>query len=367
MSAAASVSAKQESRINGRTIIWALGIAVVVGLVVYYFMEPVQATAVYASTLRQSTPLVLGALCGLIGERSGIINIGIEGQMLMAAFLAFMANVYLGQLGIFPQPITLLLAVITGILAGGFMGWFLAWMSIGLKMDQIIGGTVINGLAVGLTSFFYVAGLTTLGKLQVISVTSFLYGIPGIGPWLQGCIGDDACLVSTQILRMLDNAPITYLTIILVFLVQFALFRTVWGLRTRSVGEHPSAADTVGIAVNKMRYLNVTLAGCFAGLAGAYLTLEAVGSFERNMVNGRGFVALAVMLFGKRTPLGAWGAALLFGFASAVQTQLQFSGTFNIPHQFIGMLPYILTILVLAGFVGRTRDPKALGQVYETE
>jgi simple sugar transport system permease protein len=347
-------------------VAYVLGLLVSIGLVVYYFMQPVQATAVYASALRQSTPLVLGALCGLIGERSGIINIGIEGQMLMAAFLAFMANVYLGQLGIFPQPVTLFLAVLIGILAGGFMGLFLAWMSIGLKMDQIIGGTVINGLAVGLTSFFYVSGLTTLGKIPVINVSGFIYSLPGIGPWLAQCANAD-CAVSTQIFKMLDNAPLTYLTIVLVLVVQFALFRTVWGLRTRSVGEHPSAADTVGIRVNWMRYLNVTLAGSLAGLAGAYLTLEAVGSFERNMVNGRGFVALAVMLFGKRTPLGSWGAALLFGFASAVQTQLQFSGTFDIPHQFIGMLPYVLTILVLAGFVGRTRDPKALGQVYETE
>jgi simple sugar transport system permease protein len=361
-----SVSSKKANRVNGRTVTWVVGLVLIVGLVVYYFLRPVQATAVYASTLRQSTPLVLGALCGLIGERSGVINIGIEGQMLMAAFLAFIANVYLGQLGIFPQEVTLFLAVIVGILSGGLLGLFLAWMSIGLKMDQIIGGTVINGLAVGLTSFFYVAGLTTLGKIQVIQFTAFIYAIPRIGAWLESCTGE-SCLISTQIFKMLDNAPLTYLTILLVFFVQFALFRTVWGLRTRSVGEHPSAADSVGIRVNWMRYFNVTLAGCFAGLAGAYLTLEAVGSFERNMVNGRGFVALAVMLFGKRTPLGSWGAALLFGFASAVQTQLQFSGTFDIPHQFIGMLPYVLTILVLAGFVGRTRDPKALGQVYETE
>ncbi len=366
MSATVAEFPKKESVLNARVVTKIIGILVIVALVVYYFWRPVQATAVYASTLRQSTPLILGAICGLISERSGIINIGIEGQMLTAAFLAFMANVYIGQLGIFPQPVTLFLAVIIGILAGGFMGLFLAWMSIGLKMDQIIGGTVINGLAVGLTSFFYVAGLTTLGKIPVINVTGFLYSIPGIGPWLEGCLGE-VCSVSTQIFRMLDNAPLTYLTIILVFVVQFALFRTVWGLRTRSVGEHPSAADTVGIRVNWMRYLNVTLAGGFAGLAGAYLTLEAVGSFERNMVNGRGFVALAVMLFGKRTPLGSWGAALLFGFASAAQTQLQFNGTLDIPHQFIGMLPYVLTILVLAGFVGRTRDPKALGQVYETE
>ncbi len=164
-----------------------------------------------------------------------------------------------------------------------------------------------------------------------------------------------------------NNAPITYLTIILVFFFQFALFRTVWGLRTRAVGEHPSAADTVGIRVNAMRYMNTTLAGCLSGLAGAYLTLEAVGSFERGMTNGRGFVALAVMIFGKWTPLGSWGAALLFGFATALQTQFQFLGLDFIPHQFIGMFPYVLTIVVLAGFVGRSRPPAAEGKVYDPE
>jgi simple sugar transport system permease protein len=149
-------------------------------------------------------------------------------------------------------------------------------------------------------------------------------------------------------------------------LVQFVLFRTKWGLRTRAVGEHPRAADTVGINVYFMRYANVILGGAIAGLAGAFLTLEAVGSFERNMTNGRGFIALAVMLFGKYTPLGAWGAALFFGFTTAMQTQLQFAGI-NVPHQFIGMIPYLTTILVLAGFVGRTRVPAADGVPYEKE
>jgi simple sugar transport system permease protein len=228
------------------------------------------------------------------------------------------------------------------------MGTFLAWMSVTLKMDQIIGGTVINILALGLTSYFYVAGLTTRGKLQPVSLGP-LADIPLIGPVL------------------FNNPPITYLAIILVFVVQFALFKTVWGLRTRAVGEHPSAADTVGISVNRMRYLNVTLAGAVAGLAGAYLTLEAVGSFERGMTNGRGFIALAVMIFGRWTPLGAWGAALLFGFFNAFQTQLQLSGATSVPPQFIGMLPYILTIVVLAGFGGRARPPAAVGQVYDPE
>ena len=325
--------------ISLRSIGIVLAVGVLIAIVYGYITNPAVTTAVLASSLRQSTPLVLGALCGLIGERSGIVNIGIEGQMLMAAFIGFLANVYTGNL---------LLAVLAGVGAGALLGAFLGLMSIGLKMDQIIGGTVINILALGLTSFFYQAGLTTEGKLQPISFGT-LADIPLIGPIL------------------FNNPPITYATLILVVLVHFVLFHTRWGLRTRVIGEHPSAADTVGINVHMMRYVNITIAGAIAGLGGAYLTLEAVGSFERAMTNGRGFVALAVMLFGKRTPFGAWGAALLFGFATALQTQLQFGGQIDIPHQFIGMLPYVLTILVLAGFVGRSRDPQALGQPYETE
>ncbi len=348
MNATVSTKARKGFRVDGRTITMILGVVIVALLAGYYIRQPLQATAVYAATLRQSTPLVLGALCGLIGERSGVINIGIEGQMLLAAFLAFLANVYIGRLGIFPLPVVLLLAVLIGVLSGAIMGLFLAWMSVGLKMDQIIGGTVINGLAVGFTSFFYQTGLTTLGKLQPLRLGP-LADLPLVGSVL------------------FTNAPITFLAIILVFVMQFALFRTVWGLRTRSVGEHPSAADTVGINVHRTRYINVMLAGCFAGLAGAYLTLEAVGSFERGMTNGRGFIALACMIFGKWTPLGSWGAALLFALFTALQTQLQFTGGLAIPHQFLGMLPYILTIIVLAGFVGRSRAPAAVGQVYESE
>lgn len=322
-----------------RTAGGVIGIVALIGIAYGYITNPQVTTAVLASTLRQSTPLVLGALCGLIGERSGIINIGIEGQMLMAAFIGFLANVYTGNL---------LFAVFAGVFAGAVLGAFLAMMSITLKMDQIIGGTILNILALGLTSFFYQTGLTTQGKLQPIMFQP-LASIPLIGPVL------------------FNNPPITYATIILVVVVHYMLFYTRWGLRTRAVGEHPSAADTVGINVYLMRYVNVTIAGAIAGLAGAYLTLEAVGSFERAMTNGRGFVALAVMIFGKWTPFGAWGAALLFGFATALQTQLQFAGQLEIPHQFIGMLPYLLTIVILAGFVGRSRPPAAIGKPYEKE
>ena len=296
-------------------------------------------TALMASALRHSTPLVLGAMCGLIGERSGVINIGIEGQMLMSAFIGFLVNVATGNL---------LIAVLAGVLTGALLGLLLAFMSVTLRTDQIIGGTVINILALGLTGYFYTAGLRTQGKLGPIPLGP-LADIPLIGPVL------------------FNNPPITYATILLVFIVNFVLFRTSWGLRTRAVGEHPRAADTVGINVYKVQYINVILAGAMAGLAGAFLTLEAVGSFERAMTNGRGFVALAVMIFGNWSPLGAWGAALLFGFTTAVQTQLQFAGQVQIPHQFIGMLPYLMTIIVLAGFVGRSHAPAAEGTPYTKE
>jgi len=336
----ASISTQSTKRLWDRFgLLGVLIVVVLIGMVVFYIISPQKTTATLASAMRQSVPLVLGALCGLLGERTGVINIGIEGQMLMGAFVGFLVNVYTGNL---------LLAVAAGILTGMLLGWFLAFMAVTLKMDQIIGGTVINILATGLTGYFYVSGLTTEGKLQPISLGP-LADLPLVGRVL------------------FDWPPLTYLTFILVFVMHYVLFYTRWGLRSRAVGEHPSAADTVGINVFRMRYINVTIAGGLAGLAGAYLTLEAVGSFERLMTNGRGFIALAVMIFGKWTPFGAWGAALLFGLAVALQTQLQFEGVLSIPHQFVGMFPYVLTIVILAGVVGRSRPPAAIGQPYEKE
>jgi simple sugar transport system permease protein len=316
-----------------------LAVVVLALMIFSYSSNSVATGAVLASALRHSTPLILGALCGLIGERSGIINIGIEGQMLMSAFTSFLIASYSNSIG---------LGIVVGLLTGGLLGLLLAFMSIRLKVDQIIGGTVINILALGITGYFYQAGLTTSGKLKPIAIP-VLSEIPLIGDVL------------------FDNPPITYVTIILVFVVHYVLFHTRWGLRTRAVGEHPRAADTVGVNVFRIRYINTVIAGVIGGLAGTFLTLEAVGSFERAMTNGRGFIALAVMIFGKWTPLGSWGAALLFGLATAMQTQLQFAGTVDIPHQFIGMIPYLLTILVLAGFVGRSRPPAAEGIPYEKE
>jgi simple sugar transport system permease protein len=325
--------------IKNHRVACAFGFLICAVIIWFYRINPLVTAAVLASALRQSTPLVLGALCGLLGERSGVMNIGIEGQMLFAAFVGFMVNVWTGNL---------ILAVAAGILAGGLAGLLLAFMTVTLRVDQIIAGVVLNILSLGLTGYFYRVGLSTAGKLGAFPLRP-LNEIPLIGAVL------------------FNNPPITYLTILLVFIVHFVLFHTPWGLRTRAVGEHPAAADTLGISVIRVRYVNLILGGAIAGLAGAFLTLEAVGSFERGMTNGRGFVALAVMIFGKWTPLGAWGAALLFGLATAVQTQLQFGGHIAIPHQFVGMLPYLLTVIVLAGFVGGMRAPAGLGKPYNKE
>jgi ABC-type uncharacterized transport system permease subunit len=317
------------------------GLVVFAIVIFFYIWIPMETVAVLNATVRLSTPLVLGAMCGLMGERAAVINIGIEGQMLMSAFIAYMFNVWTGNLP---------LSILAGILTGALLGLLLAFMAVTLKIDQIIGGTVINILAVGLTGYFYSTGLTTKGKLAPIIIPG-LSKIPLIGKVL------------------FENPPITYAAIILVFVIHYVLFYTKWGLRTRAVGEHPRAADTVGINVFKMRYVNVILGGCLAGLAGAFLTLEAVGSFERSMTNGRGFIALACMIFGRWTPLGSWGAALFFALFTALATQISFmyGSTVNIPHQVWGILPYLFTILVLAGMGKRVRSPAADGVPYTKE
>ena len=296
--------------------------------------------AVLSSTLRLSTPIILGALGGIFSERAGVVNIGIEGMMLTAAFVGFVTGATTGYLW---------LGVLGAILAGALLALLHGALSIHLRIDQIISGTVINILSVGLTGYLYTSDVTLPGKLPAMPIP-LLSQIPIVGPVL------------------FDNPPITYLALILVVVTQVVLYYTRWGLRMRAVGENPRAADTVGINVIRTRYLNVMIGGALAGLAGAFLSLEAVGSFERLMTNGRGFIALAAMIFGNWNPFGAWSAALLFGFSNALQSQLQFLGLGNvIPHQFIGLLPYVLTIIVLAGFVGRARPPAAVGQPYIKE
>jgi ABC-type uncharacterized transport system permease subunit len=296
-------------------------------------------------TLRAAVPLMLGALCGIFCERSGVINIGIEGMMLAGAFGAFVVKVATNH---YSLGLSLLFATLAALLIGGVMAFFHAVLCIRFKVDQIISGTAIIILAMGLTSYLFDPDASSVGKYGDIPIP-LLSKIPLLGDVL------------------FNNAPITYLALILVVVVQYMLFRTRWGLRTRAVGEHPRAADTVGIRVNRMRYLNVTLGGMIAGLAGGFLVLEAVGQFKEGMTAGRGFIALAAMLVGNWTPVGAFGASVLFGYTQAFQNELLLAGITTVPRHFISMIPYVTTLVVVAGFVGRARPPAAVGQPYETE
>src|SRR5581483_1309764 len=297
--------------------------------------------AMLAVAVARSTPLTLGALAGIFSERSGVVNIAIEGMMLSAAFFGFITEVYTHSLA---------LGLVVALATGGLMAALHAVLSISFKVDQIISGTVINILAVGVTGFFnrflfqqgVPGGQSTLPEITV----PLLGGIPVLG----------------RILFV--HQPITFVAVVLVVAAHLVLFRTAWGLRTRAVGEHPLAADTVGIDVYRMRYANVLLGGLIAGLGGAYFTLEAIAHFEPMMTNGRGFIALAAMIFGKWTPFGALGAALLFGVAEALPVTLQIQGI-NVPYQIVGLLPYVLTIVVVAGAIGRATPPAAIGVPYE--
>jgi len=296
-------------------------------------------------TLRASIPLILGALSGILCERSGIINIGIEGMMLAGAFGAFVVKVATTNLWL---PLSFLLALLSALLVSGLMGYLHALLSIRYKVNQIIGGTVIITLASGLTTYLFNPSWASQGKLSDIAIP-LLKDIPVLGEVL------------------FNNGLITYLALLLVIITQMMLFGSRWGLRTRAIGEHPRAADTVGINVNRMRYINTIIGGMLAGLAGAFLVLEAVGQFKEGMTAGRGFIALAAMIFGNWTPVGAFGAALLFGYTQALQNELLLAGITTVPRHFINMIPYVVTIFVVAGFVGRTRAPAASGEVYESE
>ncbi len=302
-------------------------------------------TSMLATTISVSTPLVLGALSGVYCERSGVVNIGIEGMMLAGAFAAFVAKVATNS---WPLTASLLFGVLIALAVGALMGLLHATFSIRFRMDQIISGTVLIILATGFSAYLFNRDSVAEGKFSAIRIP-LLADIPVIGPVL------------------FRNPPLTYLALILVVVVHVGLFYTRWGLRTRAVGEHPRAADTVGINVNRYRYLNTMLGGMLAGLAGGFLVLEAVGQFQEGMTAGRGFISLAAMIFGNWNPFGALGASILFGYTQALQNELLLAGVVNVPRQFISMLPYIVTIVAVSGFVGRVRPPAAEGKVYETE
>lgn len=322
-----------------------------------------------------ATPIALGALCGVMNERSGVVNIGIEGMMLFSAYIAFMTALLVHQAlpaersSVFGATPALITGVISAIAAGVLISLLHAWLSISVRADQVISGTIINITALGLTSYLnrLIKPFDSAGTFQSFRPPAELVELPVIG-WL--------------IEMFTAIGPIAMLTIVLVIIVQILLFRSRWGLRTRAVGEHPKAVDTVGINVIGLRYRNVLMGGIFAGLAGAYLTLEATGSFQNNMTAGRGFIALAAMIFGRWTPLGAFGGALLFMGSQAVGVAIRLAppagdlGTFlggiqqaypSLYNNFFTGLPYLLTIIVLAGVVGRSNPPAADGKPYEKE
>ncbi len=296
-------------------------------------------------TLRASVPLILGAMSGILCERTGIINIGIEGMMLAGAFAAFVAKTSTNH---WPLMSSLLFGVAVALAVGGAMGWLHAVFSIRYRMDQIISGTVLIILAAGISAYLFDRNAVAEGKFGAIALPG-LSQIPVVGEVL------------------FTNPPLTYTTLILVVVIHIALFYTKWGLRSRACGEHPRAADTVGINVNRFRYMNTIIGGMLAGLAGGFLVLEAVGQFQEGMTAGRGFISLAAMIFGNWMPFGAMGAALLFGYTQALQNELLLAGVTTVPRQFVSMIPYVVTIVAVSGFVGRVRPPAAEGKVYETE
>ena len=306
------------------------------------FLSQLDPVSLLSITLVTATPLTLAALGGMMCERSGIVNIALEGIMLTGAFVGYAAafathNLWLG--------------VLAAILAGMLIAALHAVLSINFLVDQIVSGTVINILAVGITGVFYrtfiesqnTAGPGTLPQWNI----PILADIPVVGP------------------IFFQNQFVTYAMVVLIVIVHFTLFHTVWGLRTRACGEHPRAAETAGINVYFVRYVNVIASGALAGLGGAYFSLQQIGNFLPGMTGGRGFIGLAAMIFGQWTPVGAFLASLLFSGSDQVGSRLQSVFHVAIPLQFLGMLPYILTIVVVAGAMGRAIAPAAVGRPYK--
>jgi simple sugar transport system permease protein len=295
-----------------------------------------------AGSVTLAVPLVFGSLSGVLCERVGVVNIAIEGQLLGGAFTAAMVAT------LTKSPFIGLLAA---AVAGAVVSMVLAVFSIKYLVNQIIVGVVLNVLVSGLTGFLFStvmqadkAQFNSPGRLPIIDIP-VLSSIPVIGPIL------------------FKQSVVGYLMYIAVIVVWIGLFKTKWGLRVRAVGEHPQAADTMGIKVNATRFWNVTLGGAVAGIGGSFFTLVAIDSFTKEISGGRGFIALAALIFGRWNPIGAFFAALLFGFADNLQSIVTIIGT-PVPSQFMAMLPYLVTVLAVAGLVGRSRPPAASGIPY---
>jgi simple sugar transport system permease protein len=303
-------------------------------------------------SLALGTPITLGAMCGLWCERSGVVNIGIEGTMLMSAATGFLTYAVLGD---GQESSALWIAVAVAVLTGGLVSLLHALLSVTYRVDQIISGVVINLLALGLTGFL---------RSEVILDEGVATGIPT--PRIGLPLLSEIPVVGEQIFT---GQPIFFLTFAIVALTGWVLWHTRFGLRVRSVGEHPHAAETLGIDPLRIRYRAVLIGGLIAGLAGAWFSLESQAGFEDNMTNGTGFIALAALIFGKWRPWSAFAGAILFGFTRALGARLQFLGVtigdFSIPSEFLQALPYVVTIIVVAGAVGRAIPPAADGVPYE--
>ena len=303
-------------------------------------------SALTAAALRYATPLTFAAIGGLYSERSGVVNIGLEGMMLTGAFFGIWADVKTDSWAI---------GLLAAMLAGGLMALLYAFFAIHLRADQIVGGTAINFLAVGITGYLFIQQFGDEGTPGTISQIpdvhlSFLDGVYFIGP------------AFAQLNLMI------YLMFATLIATSIIVFRTPFGLRLRACGEHPRAAETVGISVYKIRYIAVTLSGVLAALGGAYLSIGFVHSFNENMTNGRGFIGLAALIFGNWRPWGAFSAALLFGFSSAIADRMQaYNDSLPGIDVLIQSLPYVLTLIAVAGVIGRSIPPASVGRPYEKQ
>jgi ABC-type uncharacterized transport system permease subunit len=306
-------------------------------------LNSILTAGVLASTLRFATPLAFAAIGGIFSERAGVVNIGLEGMMLTGAFFGIWASVWSGSW---------IVGLLMAMLFGGLLALIHAFFSIHLRADQIVSGFAVNFLALGLTgylfSLIYPGGIhENVSRVPNINL-DFLSSIPSIGDFLEGVFGHLNLLVWLM-----------FLTVILAYIV---LFKTPIGLRIRSVGEHPKAADTVGISVYGVRYAAVIVSGMLAALGGAFLSIGFVGSFAENMTSGRGYIALAAVIFGKWRPGWAFAACLLFGFGFALAIPLQREA--DISENLIATLPYVLTLVALVGLIGRSIPPAAVGRPY---
>lgn len=305
----------------------------------------------FDESLVLATPIAYGAMTGLWCERSGIINIGIEGMMLGSAGIGYMSYALLGDAS---STFWLWTSIVIAMMTGGVFAALHAVLCIRYQINQIVSGVVINLFALGLTGFL---------RSEVIVPSGFSSGIT-TSQWALPLLSDIPIVGET----VFTGGPLHFGMFLVVFLTWLVMFRTRWGLRVRSCGENPHAAETVGIGVIPIRYQAVILGGCIAGIAGAWFSMEAQAGFEDNMTNSAGFIALAAMIFGKWTPWGAFGGALLFGFSRALGSRLQFLGVefgdFEIPSEFFQSVPFLITLVVVAGALGRAVAPAAEGQPY---